>query len=153
MQNNAVEMAERLTMQFMKTPLYVQLYQALPFRHYLTVFVQFAFSVLSQANLNDVSYFETLVVRCIIFLRNVVDCKKYGPLDEEDETDQEKKEANEIVYKQIFTQQVQTNLCVLLVSKFFVLTDEELESWEKEPENFIKDEEAEVSNVVRVRLR
>jgi len=140
--NPAVEAIEKSLMEMMKTPFFVQLYQPLPFRVVLGPFLQFCCTIIFQIqDPYHASVHTGFVIRCISLVRDVVNCSFYQLLDDQEKNTQDRREANLIVYQQFLTQQNIAQLVNTLVSRYMVTTQEEIESWETDPEDFVTDDE------------
>ncbi|XP_028398952.1 importin-11-like [Dendronephthya gigantea] len=84
--------------------------------------------------------FEKLIIYCCNLMTNITKCETYKPPDKtKDAVDQIILKAHQI-QKSFFTQAVLDEIIKTLVSHYFVLTREDLETWDSDPEEFDNEE-------------
>jgi hypothetical protein len=78
----------------------------------------------------------------MVFMRNVLVQTQYKVVTKEQVANEDVVEANKLLAS-LFTPEVLLNLCKVLITRYFVLTSEELEEWKDDPEEFIRETESE----------
>jgi hypothetical protein len=87
----------------------------------------------------------------MIFMRNVLVQTQYKVVTKKQVANEKVIEANKLL-KSLFTPEVLLNLCKVLITRYFVLTSDELEEWKDDPEEFIRETESEsVQDNLKVR--
>ncbi|XP_043919759.1 importin-11 [Protopterus annectens] len=83
--------------------------------------------------------FERFVVQCMNLIKMIVKNSAYKPAKNVEDSKVETLEAHKIKME-FFTYQTLTEICRRLVSKYLLLTEEELTMWEEDPEGFAVEE-------------
>jgi len=83
---------------------------------------------------------ERFVVRCMIFMKNVLSNTQYKLVSSKQVPNERLIEAIKLL-KSFFTPETLLNLCKVLITRYFILTPEELEEWKDDPEEFIRESE------------
>ncbi|EFC41357.1 importin-11 [Naegleria gruberi] len=121
---------------FIKIPLRVQSKHQIGFRKlllpYCMIFSKMVFENDPYAPTTDFKVF----FRALTFLKFVVECTKYDK-----DNGNEGAEAFEIVHNQFFTDEVLRNFVSCLVTKYMVASGDELDKWNEDPEEFVKEQE------------
>lgn len=78
----------------------------------------------------------------MVFMRNVLVQTQYKVVTKKQVANENVIEANKLLAS-LFTPEVLLNLCKVLITRYFVLTPEELEEWKDDPEEFIRETESE----------
>lgn len=83
--------------------------------------------------------FERFIIQCFNLIKNILLCVEYKPPKVAMCKHPETLRANEIKIG-FFQTNILTDICRKLVSHYFILTQEELEMWNADPETFAIDE-------------
>lgn len=128
---------------FMKIPLRAQNKHLLQMRTVLTPYLQFCLKVIFECDLSKTDAMDMFMFRCLMFVKNVAETTKYnGDSDAA-------RHAKELIKVQFFTEQVLSSLITQLISKYMLLTKEELDQWEDDPELFVRDQEMDFSGSIK----
>ncbi|XP_047679102.1 importin-11 [Tachysurus fulvidraco] len=83
--------------------------------------------------------FERFIVQCMNLIKMIIKNDAYRPAKNMEDSRAESLEAHRIK-SSFFTHSTLTEICKRLVSKYFLLTQEELSMWEEDPESFAVEE-------------
>uniref|UniRef100_W5UCH5 Importin-11 n=1 Tax=Ictalurus punctatus TaxID=7998 RepID=W5UCH5_ICTPU len=83
--------------------------------------------------------FERFIVQCMNLIKMIIKNEAYRPAKNVEDSKAESLEAHGIK-SAFFTHATLTEICKRLVSKYFLLTQEELTMWEEDPESFAVEE-------------
>ncbi|KAF4070333.1 hypothetical protein AMELA_G00284210 [Ameiurus melas] len=83
--------------------------------------------------------FERFIVQCMNLIKMIIKNEAYRPAKNVEDSKAESLEAHRIK-SAFFTHATLTEICKRLVSKYFLLTQEELTMWEEDPESFAVEE-------------
>ncbi|KAK3505864.1 hypothetical protein QTP70_019276 [Hemibagrus guttatus] len=89
--------------------------------------------------LGDGLVFERFIVQCMNLIKMIIKNDAYRPAKNIEDSKMESLEAHRIK-SSFFTHSALTEICKILVSKYFLLTQEELTMWEEDPESFAVEE-------------
>jgi len=84
--------------------------------------------------------FEQFSVNTLNLMRFILRCEAYTPAKTLEESKSEVTLAARQIFSDFFTVQMLTELCRQLVLNYFPLQENELKSWQTDPENFVCDE-------------
>uniref|UniRef100_A0A671SWT5 Importin N-terminal domain-containing protein n=1 Tax=Sinocyclocheilus anshuiensis TaxID=1608454 RepID=A0A671SWT5_9TELE len=132
------EKLEKTIILFTKVLLDFLEYHPWPFIPLIQCSLEFAVSyVFTEAGEGVV--FERFIVQCMNLIKMIVKNDAYKPAKNIEDSKPESLEAHKIKTA-FFTHQTLTEIGRRLVSKYFLLTEEELTMWEEDPESFAVEE-------------
>lgn len=146
LRNVVFDNVERCIVFFMKIPGMVQVQHAIAFRSMLVPYLQFCTAQVAQNDPQSEHTLQLLVIRALLFLKNVAQCHLY---EKPDETSGDRFEAHSFVFDEFFTPETLASLSKILISRYMILTENELDMWREEPEVFVMDQELDWNDTMK----
>jgi len=133
--NPLIEDINKCLASFIKVALRTQNNHLLQMRSLLIPYLQFCLQVILNCNLKSTNPSDAFMYRILTFMKNVAESQKYNGESEI------AKEAKMLVKVQFFNEHVLATIITNLISRYTLLSEEELSQWEEDPELFIKDQD------------
>lgn len=84
--------------------------------------------------------FERFVIQCFNLIKTILLCAEYRPAKIQENTKNPDTLVAHHIKQNFFTPEVITDICRKLVGHYFILTQDELDAWDADPEAFSNDE-------------
>ncbi|XP_076251460.1 importin beta11 [Rhynchophorus ferrugineus] len=84
--------------------------------------------------------FERFVIQCFNLIKSILLCTEYRVAKNPEHRKNDDKLRAHMIIQSCFTPEIVTDVCRKLIGHYFILTQDELEMWDADPESFSNDE-------------